>query len=272
MKYRKERKAVRKGAEPLRSSVFSSAFFAILLQRQQNTMNQQENKDSSNLSAPTGGQGAILFNYFSDFTPKQIEQFKALEELYKEWNAKINVISRKDIDSLYEKHVLHSLAIAATFNLPSGTEIIDIGTGGGFPGVPLAIFFPEVKFHLVDSINKKLKIIEVVKEAIGLTNVTTQHTRAEEIRNKKFDFAVSRAVAPLKELWSWSKPLLKNGRYEVKGGDDETIVYQSGLICLKGGDLGQEISESGTRPRSVEISTLFKEDYFKEKYILYVTK
>src|SRR5829696_10324261 len=120
----------------------------------------------------------IVLKYFAEFTEKQLEQFKALEELYKDWNTKINVISRKDIDSLYEKHVLHSLSIAATFDFPAGAEIVDIGTGGGFPGVPLAIFFPEVKFHLVDSINKKLKIIEAVKEAIGLNNITTQHTRA----------------------------------------------------------------------------------------------
>jgi len=209
----------------------------------------------------------ILQKYFSDFTPAQVKQFKALDELYKEWNAKINVISRKDIDSLYEKHVLHSLSIAAVFNFPAGTEIIDIGTGGGFPGVPLAIFFPEVKFHLVDSINKKLKIIEVVKEAIGLTNVSTQHIRAEEIKNRKFDFAVSRAVAPLKELWNWSKPLLKSSQFEK-----EDSVYKSGLICLKGGDLAQEISESGVRPKMVEINTLFEGDYFKEKYLLYVVK
>src|SRR5215204_3294292 len=124
----------------------------------------------------------ILLKYFSDFTPKQIEQFKALEELYKEWNAKINVISRKDIDSLYEKHILHSLSIAAVFDFPAGIEIVDIGTGGGFPGVPLAIFFPEVKFHLVDSIEKKLKIIEAIKEAVDLPNLTTQHTRAEDIK------------------------------------------------------------------------------------------
>src|SRR5215211_3047208 len=155
----------------------------------------------------------IILKYFSDFTGKQIEQFKALDELYKEWNAKINVISRKDIDSLYEKHVLHTLSIAAVFSFPSGIEVIDIGTGGGFPGVPLAIFFPEVKFHLVDSINKKLKIIEAVKEAIGLDNITTQHSRAEDIRNRKFDFAVSRAVAPLKDLLKWSTPLLKNTKY-----------------------------------------------------------
>src|SRR3569833_1822853 len=113
----------------------------------------------------------IVSKYFSDFTPKQLEQFNALEGLYKEWNAKINVISRKDIDSLYEKLVLHSLSIAAVFDFPAGMEIVDIGTGGGFPGVPLAIFFPDVQFHLVDSIGKKLKIIEAVKEAIGLTNI-----------------------------------------------------------------------------------------------------
>jgi 16S rRNA (guanine527-N7)-methyltransferase len=237
-------------------------------------MDSQENKDSSNLSLPFRGTGGmdILIKYFSDFTPKQIEQFKALEELYKEWNAKINVISRKDIDSLYEKHVLHSLAIGAAFDFPPGLEIVDIGTGGGFPGVPLAIFFPEVKFHLVDSINKKLKIIEAVKDAIGLDNVTTQHTRAEEIKTRKFDFAVSRAVAPLKELWSWSKPLLKSGKYEVKNEKGDTISYSSGLICLKGGDLAQEIFESGVRPKTVEVSNLFDEEYFQQKYLLYVTR
>lgn len=231
-------------------------------------MQQDSNKDSSNLRSPTGGQGAdILLHYFSGFNPKQIEQFKALGELYKEWNAKINVISRKDIDSLYEKHVLHSLSIAAVFDFPAGTEIIDIGTGGGFPGVPLAIFFPEVRFHLVDSINKKLKIVEAVKEAISLPNITTQHIRAEEIKNRKFDFAVSRAVAPLKDLLTWSKPLVKNTQFEKDGA-----VYKSGLICLKGGDLAQEISESGARPKMVEISSLFEEEYFREKYLLYVVK
>jgi 16S rRNA (guanine527-N7)-methyltransferase len=230
-------------------------------------MQEKKDKDSSNPGSPTRAQGAVLLKYFSDFTPKQIKQFKALEELYKEWNAKINVISRKDIDSLYEKHVLHSLSIAAVYDFPAETEIIDIGTGGGFPGVPLAIFFPQVKFHLVDSINKKLKIIEAVKEVIGLTNVSTQHTRAEEIKSKKFDFAVSRAVAPLKDLWTWSKPLLKNTQFEKDGS-----FYKSGLICLKGGDLAQEISESGVRPKMVELSSLFEEEYFKEKYLLYVTK
>jgi 16S rRNA (guanine527-N7)-methyltransferase len=213
----------------------------------------------------------ILLKYFSDFTPKQIEQYKALEGLYKEWNEKINVISRKDIESLFEKHVLHSLAIAAAFNFPPGLNIIDIGTGGGFPGVPLAIFFPAVNFHLVDSIGKKLKIVDAVSDAIGLKNITTQHIRAEEIKNRKFDFAVSRAVASLKDLWRWSKPLLKGSSYKTQSSSEEPILLKSGLICLKGGDLTQEIFESGTKPKSIEITDLFDEESFKEKYLLYVT-
>ena len=213
----------------------------------------------------------ILLKYFSDFTPKQIEQYKALEELYKEWNEKINVISRKDIDSLYEKHILHSLAIAAAFDFPPALNIIDIGTGGGFPGVPLAIFFPDVNFHLIDSIGKKLKIVDAIAGEIQLKNITTQHTRAEEIKNRKFDFVVSRAVAPLKDLWRWSKPLLKNSSYNVENANREKMSLKSGLICLKGGDLEQEISDSGTKPKSIEISKLFEEDFFKEKYLLYVT-
>jgi 16S rRNA (guanine527-N7)-methyltransferase len=206
----------------------------------------------------------IILKYFSDFTPKQLEQFKALEELYKNWNSKINVISRKDIDSLYEKHVLHSLSIAAAFEFESGTEIIDIGTGGGFPGIPLAIFFPQVKFHLVDSIAKKLKVVEEVAKVIEVKNVTTQHIRAEEIKNRKFDFAVSRAVAQLRDLWKWSKPLLRSKTKESK--------YKEGLICLKGGDLTNEIHDSGLRPRIMEIKDIFAEEAFTDKYILYVTK
>jgi 16S rRNA (guanine527-N7)-methyltransferase len=213
----------------------------------------------------------ILLKYFSDFSSRQVEQYKLLEALYKDWNAKINVISRKDIDSLYEKHVLHSLAIAAAFDFPPGIEIVDIGTGGGFPGIPLAIFFPEVKFHLVDSIGKKLKIVEAVKEAIGLQNVTTAHGRAQEIKNRKFDFAVSRAVAPLKDLLQWSRPLLKSSTYTMESHRGQVILH-SGLICLKGGDLAQEISDSGAKPKMIEISSLFEEEYFKEKYLLYIKK
>jgi 16S rRNA (guanine527-N7)-methyltransferase len=205
----------------------------------------------------------IILKYFSDFTPKQTEQFTALEPLYKEWNEKINVISRKDIDSLYLKHVLHSLSISAIVDFKPGAEIIDIGTGGGFPGIPLAIFFPEVQFHLVDSIAKKLKVVTGVAEAIGLTNITIQHTRAEEIKNRKFDFAVSRAVAPLKDLWRWANPLLKRGN---------DMELKNGLICLKGGELAQEISDSGVKPRVASISDIFREEYFHEKYILHVPK
>jgi 16S rRNA (guanine527-N7)-methyltransferase len=210
----------------------------------------------------------ILLKYFSDFNEKQLAQFAALEQIYAEWNAKINVISRKDIESLYEKHVLHSLSIAALFNFPTGTQVIDIGTGGGFPGVPLAIFFPQVQFHLVDSVGKKLKIVEAAREILGLTNITTQHIRAEEIRNKKFDFVVSRAVAPLKELLQWSRPLLKSSTVKIKSPEGEE-VYKPGLICLKGGDLKQEINDSASMPKMVAISDLFEEEYFKEKYVLF---
>lgn len=212
----------------------------------------------------------VILQYFSDFTPRQVEQFGALQELYTDWNSKINVISRKDIDGLYEKHVLHSLSIAAVFDLPAGTEIIDIGTGGGFPGVPLAIFFPEVRFHLVDSIGKKLKVIEGVKEALGLTNITTQHCRAEEIKNRKFDFAVSRAVAPLKDLLRWSRPLFKPAKQTITSASGEER-YKPGLICLKGGDLAAEIAESATKPKMIELRHLFGEEYFKEKYLLYTS-
>ena len=211
-----------------------------------------------------------VLNYFSDFTKQQLQQLEALEAVYKDWNTKINIISRKDIDSLYEKHILHSLSIAAVIPFPAGIQVIDIGTGGGFPGIPLAIYFPEVQFHLVDSIGKKLKVVEAVATTIGLSNVTTQHIRAEEIRNRKFDFAVSRAVAPLKELWKWSKPLLKNSKFKVQDGEEENYL-KSGLICLKGGDLAQEIAESGLRPKVIEINQLFDEEYFKEKYLLYAS-
>ncbi len=206
----------------------------------------------------------ILYKYFSDFTPQQIQQFEAIGPLYKEWNEKINVISRKDIDSIYLHHILHSLSIAAVAELAPGTRVIDIGSGGGFPGVPLAIFFPEVKFHLVDSIGKKLKVVEAVCEGANIKNITTQHTRAEEIKNRKFDLAVSRAVAPLKDLWKWSAPLLTK---QNKAGN-----HANGLICLKGGDLHQEIFESDTRPKMMGIYSIFKEEYFQEKFLLYVPK
>lgn len=206
----------------------------------------------------------LITKYFGDFSPVQLKQFAALDELYNDWNSKINVISRKDMESLYEKHVLHSLAIATAFEFKPGSTIVDLGTGGGFPGIPLAIFFPEVKFLLVDSIGKKLKVVDAVAEALELKNVTTRHTRIEEIKDKKFDFVVSRAVAPLKDLWQWSKPLLKKPQPNSEN-------QKPGLICLKGGDLSQEISESGCRPRLMEVYEIFAEEYFKEKYMLYVS-
>jgi 16S rRNA (guanine527-N7)-methyltransferase len=199
-----------------------------------------------------------LLKYFDDFTPKQQQQFEQLKGLYADWNEKINVISRKDMDHFYEHHVLHSLAIATQFEFKPGSQIMDLGCGGGFPGVPLAIFFPEVQFHLVDSINKKLKVVQEIAAALELNNITTQHSRAEDIKNRKFDVVVSRAVAPLKDLWRWSKPSLIRG------------AKPSGLICLKGGDLTQEIADSLCKPRIWELEKIFDEPHFKDKYLLQV--
>ena len=200
--------------------------------------------------------------YFADFTPKQREQLEALLPLYKEWNEKINVISRKDIDNFYLHHVLHSLSIATHFEFEKGSTIMDLGCGGGFPGIPLAIFFPDTHFHMADSINKKLNVVKEISNAIGLQNITVQHTRAEEIKNRKFDTVISRAVAPLKDLWRWSKPLIK----KVKS-DNENVP--NGLVCLKGGDLTLEIQESGCKPYIWDIEKIFPEDYFKEKFLIY---
>ncbi|MEZ2442127.1 16S rRNA (guanine(527)-N(7))-methyltransferase RsmG [Chitinophaga sp. RCC_12] len=203
----------------------------------------------------------VILKYFSDFTPGQLSQFEALQGLYQEWNEKINVISRKDIDALYEKHVLHSLSIAAIAEFQPGTQILDLGTGGGFPGIPLAIFFPEVQFHLVDSIGKKIKVVEGVAEALQLKNVTAAHSRVEDIKNRKFDIVISRAVAPLGDLWRWSKHVLKKSTVPGK-------QFEKGLICLKGGDLAQEISDSGLKPRLVKVYDIFPEESFKEKFVV----
>lgn len=205
----------------------------------------------------------IISKYFADFTAEQNEQFGKLGALYEEWNEKINVISRKDIDQLYEKHILHSLAIAAVCNFHNGAQVVDIGTGGGFPGIPLAIFFPEVEFLLVDSIGKKIKVVQEVAAATGLKNVTAVHSRVEAV-NKTFDFAVSRAVAPLGDLWQWIKPALRKGRMS-----DE---FANGLLCLKGGDLKQEIRDSGLKPHLFPVYDIFPEESFKEKYVVYVPR
>ena len=169
------------------------------------------------------------------------------------------------MDNFYEHHVLHSLAIATQFDLTKDTEVMDLGCGGGFPGIPMAIFFPDTHFHLVDSINKKLKVVAEIAAAIGLKNISTQHCRAEDITDRKFDLVISRAVAPLKDLLHWSKPLLRK-----KKSASGTTAVVNGLICLKGGDLAQEISESGSKPLIWEIEKLFPEPFFKDKYLLYV--
>jgi 16S rRNA (guanine527-N7)-methyltransferase len=204
----------------------------------------------------------LILKYFADFSDQQIKQFSLLQEVYEEWNQNINVISRKDIHLLYERHVLHSLSIPAAFPMEDGLELVDIGTGGGFPGIPLAIYYPNIQFHLVDSIAKKLKVVEAVVDALGLTNITFEHNRIENVRNRKFDFAISRAVAPLKDLCQWARPLLhaNHRMHELKNG----------LICLKGGDLAEEISVSGVKPFVQEVYQLFPEEYFKEKFVFYV--
>ena len=205
----------------------------------------------------------IVLKYFSDFTAEQTRQLSLLQPLYTEWNEKINVISRKDMDNFYLHHVLHSLTIATTFSFAPGSKIMDLGCGGGFPGIPLAIFFPEAHFHMVDSINKKLKVVSEIADAIGLQNVTIEHSRAEDIKTKKFDVVVSRAVAPLKDLWRWSRPLLQKTTFS------EHENMPNGLVCLKGGDLSNEIQESGCKPFVWDIDTIFPEQHFKEKYLLY---
>jgi 16S rRNA (guanine527-N7)-methyltransferase len=201
----------------------------------------------------------LIKKYFPHLSKRQLEQMAALEGLYGQWNTKINVISRKDIGGLYEKHVLHSLSIAKVFEFEPGTSVIDIGTGGGFPGIPLAICFPETGFHLVDAVGKKIKVALAVAGALQLKNVTTQHARAETLRPRSYDVAVSRAVAPLKDLALWSRPLLRKNA--VTGAPGR-------LICLKGGDLSAEIATSGTHPHIYPVSSYFGEPWFREKYVV----
>lgn len=202
----------------------------------------------------------IILKYFPDLTGKQKEQFAALFDLYSDWNAKINVISRKDIENLYTHHVLHSLAIAKLIQFADGTHIMDVGTGGGFPGIPLAILFPECKFLLVDSIGKKIKVATEVANAIRLQNVQLKHSRAEEIKDK-FDFVVSRAVMPLPDL---VKIVRKNISKENKN------ALPNGLICLKGGNLEGELKPFKKAAEEDELSMFFDEEYFKTKKIVYV--
>lgn len=202
----------------------------------------------------------IILKYFPHITDSQKEQFAALYDLYTDWNSKINVISRKDIENLYTHHVLHSLAIAKLIQFTDGTKIMDVGTGGGFPGVPLAILFPECDFLLVDSIGKKIKVATEVSNAIGLKNVQFRHCRAEEEKGK-FDFVVSRAVMPLPDL---VKIIRKNISKEQRN------ALPNGLICLKGGNLDSELRPFKKTAEADDLSMFFEEEYFKTKKIVYV--
>ncbi|MGP1549348.1 MAG: 16S rRNA (guanine(527)-N(7))-methyltransferase RsmG [Prevotella fusca] len=202
----------------------------------------------------------IIKKYFPQLTPKQEEQFAALDALYHDWNAKINVISRKDIDNLYEHHILHSLAIAKRINFREGTNILDFGTGGGFPGIPLAIFFPEANFKLIDGTSKKVRVAQEIADAIGLDNVLPAHLRGEEEKGK-FDFIVSRAVMPLPDLM---KIVKKNIAH------DQHNVLPNGVIVLKGGNLDEELKPYKNIAEKTELSQWFDEEWFKEKYLIYV--
>lgn len=203
----------------------------------------------------------LILKYFPNLSEQQKTQFAALYDLYTDWNSKINVISRKDITNLYEHHVLHSLGIAKVINFTPDTQIMDLGTGGGFPGIPLAILFPEVQFHLVDSIGKKVKVATEIANAIGLKNVTFRHCRAEE-EKRKFDFVVSRAVMPLGDL---IKIIRKNIRQEQHN------TLPNGLICLKGGELEQETMPVKHKTMLYDLKNEFTEDFFKTKKVVYVT-
>lgn len=203
---------------------------------------------------------AAIFRYFPDLTSAQQEQLKSLERLYREWNEKINVISRKDIDNLYTNHVLHSLGIAKVMSFKPGAEVLDVGTGGGFPGIPLAILFPQAKFHLVDSIGKKITVVNAVAKELGLKNVTGEQIRAEQLTGE-YDFIVSRAVTRLKEFYGWVHRLAKR-----KSMHD----LHNGILYLKGGDLEEELKDLDRPHALYNLSDFFNEDFFSTKKIVYI--
>ena len=202
----------------------------------------------------------IVIKYFPEISSNQKQQFESLWESYQNWNNQINVVSRKDFDSLYEKHVLHSLGIAKTISFKNGTKILDIGTGGGFPGIPLAILFPECHFHLVDSIGKKIKVVQEVSKEIGLTNVFAENTRAELIKDK-FDFIVSRAVTALPEFMTWT-----SGKF-LKTNNN---ALDNGILYLKGGDLKEELHPVKKTIKIFNLSDYFEEPFFETKKVVFV--
>lgn len=202
----------------------------------------------------------IIFSYFPDLTGRQRQQFRDLYPLYADWNEKINVISRKDITNLYVNHVLHSLAVAKVISFRPGAHILDVGTGGGFPGIPLAILFPETNFHLVDSIGKKITVVKRVAEGVGLGNVSAEQIRAEQLTGR-YDFIVSRAVTRLKEFYGWVHQKIKKESVHNK---------DNGILYLKGGDISQEADELRRPYQVFDISEFFKEEFFETKRVIYV--
>jgi 16S rRNA (guanine527-N7)-methyltransferase len=202
----------------------------------------------------------IIFNYFPSLSDKQRDQINQLGSLYRDWNDKINVVSRKDIDNIYTNHVLHSLGIAKVMSFNPRAEVLDVGTGGGFPGIPLAILFPETRFHLVDSIGKKITVVNEVSNALGLVNVRAEQIRAEQIKGK-YDFVVSRAVTRMKEFYGWVNNKIK---------DDSTHTLDNGILYLKGGDLDEEMNELKCPYSVYNLSDYFKEEFFETKRVVYV--
>ena len=201
-----------------------------------------------------------LLKYFPAITPTQLHQFEQLPELYTYWNNQINVISRKDIDQLYERHILHSLGIAKFISFLPREKVLDVGTGGGFPGIPLAIMFPETQFFLVDSIGKKIKVVQEVASALGLQNLKAAHLRAEQV-DEKFDFVVSRAVTRLKEFYPWVR-----GKFNKESKN----TLPNGILYLKGGDLAEEITESGLKVKQYYLKDFFNEEFFDTKQVIYI--
>ncbi len=194
-----------------------------------------------------------IYHYFPDLSEQQKQQFSKLYPLYQEWNEKINVVSRKDVNNIYLHHVLHSLAIAKVVSFLPNARVLDVGTGGGFPGIPLAILLPETHFHLVDSIGKKIKVAQAVAEALELDNVTSEHIRAEKVKGQ-YDFVVTRAVARLQLLWTWCrKGISPNSQHELPNG----------MLCLKGGDLTEELKETNLSHRLYSLTDFFEEDFFE---------
>jgi 16S rRNA (guanine527-N7)-methyltransferase len=202
----------------------------------------------------------LLEKYFPELNSLQQQQFAQLKPLYEEWNAQINVVSRKDLISLYERHILHSLSIAKFINFNKGAKIMDLGCGGGFPGIPLAILIPEVSFTLIDSIGKKIKVVQEITNSLGLKNIEAHHMRAEKV-NDSFDFVITRAVAPMIDLVKWTrKKYKKTNKHSI----------DNGIIALKGGDLSAELASWGNRKKVVDLSTYFEESFFETKKIIHV--